>query len=45
VLDYNGVSVGGMNKIQLPTGDIAKGIYIINLTNNVKNFSKRVLLH
>lgn len=45
VLDHNGVSVGGMNKIQLPTGDIAKGIYIINLTNNVKNFSKRVLLH
>lgn len=44
-LDYSGVAVGGMNKIQLPAGDLAQGIYIINLSNNVKNFSKRVLLH
>ncbi len=44
-LDYNGVAVDGMNKVQLPSGDLARGIYIINLNNEIKNFSKRVMLH
>lgn len=44
VLDYSGTGVDGMNKVQLPSGDLARGIYIINLSNEVKNYSKRVML-
>jgi hypothetical protein len=44
-LDFSGMAVSGMNKVRLPAGDLARGIYIINLNNNVKNFSKRVMLH
>ena len=44
-LDFSGMAVDGMNKVRLPAGDLAHGIYIINLNNNIKNFSKRVLLH
>ena len=44
-LDYSGMAVDGMNKVRLPAGDLARGIYIINLNNNIKNFSKRVMLH
>lgn len=44
VLDHSGVGIDGMNKVRLNSGGLAHGIYIINLSNNVKNFSKRVLL-
>ena len=44
VLDHSGVGLDGMNKVRLNSGGLAHGIYIINLSNNVKNFSKRVLL-
>ena len=44
-LDFSGVAVSGMNKVRLPAGDLARGIYIINLNNNVKNFSRRVMLN
>lgn len=44
-LDFNGVAIDGMNKVRLPSGNLARGIYIINLNNNVKSFSKRVMLH
>lgn len=44
-LDFQGAAVEGMNKVRLPSGDLARGIYIINLSNNIKNFSKRVMLH
>ena len=44
-LDFTGQAVSGMNKVRLPAGDLARGIYIINLNNNIKNYSKRVMLH
>lgn len=44
-LDFGGTAVNGMNKVRLPAGDLARGIYIINLNNNIKNYSKRVMLH
>jgi hypothetical protein len=44
-LDFAGVGVDGMNKVRLPAGNLARGIYIINLSNSKKNFSKRVMLH
>ncbi|MGB0369146.1 MAG: T9SS type A sorting domain-containing protein, partial [Flavobacteriales bacterium] len=44
-LDFQGAAVDGMNRVKLPSGDLARGIYIINLSNDIKNFSKRVMLH
>lgn len=44
-LDYSGVAINGMNKVRLPSGSLAQGIYVINLNNNIKNYSKKVLLH
>lgn len=44
-LDFQGVAAEGMNKVRLPSGDLARGIYIINLSNDLKNFSKRVMLN
>lgn len=44
-LDYSGAAVSGMNKVRLPAGDLARGIYIINLNNEIKNFSRRVMLN
>ena len=44
-LDFQGVAAEGMNKVRLPSGDLARGIYIINLSNDIKNFSKRVMLN
>lgn len=44
-LDFQGAAAEGMNKVRLPSGDLARGIYIINLSNDIKNFSKRVMLN
>jgi hypothetical protein len=44
-LDFGGVAIDGMNKVKLPAGDLARGVYIINLSNAQRNFSKRVMLH
>lgn len=44
VLDFGGVAIDGMNKVQLPAGELANGIYIINLSNAQRKFSKRVML-
>lgn len=44
VLDHAGVAYDGMNKVNLNTRDLAQGIYIINLSNATKKFSKRVML-
>jgi len=44
ILDQAGVGIGGMNKVQLTAGDLARGIYILNLSNGVHNFSKRLML-
>lgn len=45
VLDHSGVGVDGMNKVRIPAGELARGIYIVNLSNEVKNYSKRVMLN
>lgn len=45
VLDRTGSALDGMNKLRIPSGDLARGIYIINLNNDIKNYSKRVMLH
>jgi hypothetical protein len=45
VLDFTGVAADGMNKVRLPAGNLARGIYIINLSNTRRNFSKRVMLN
>jgi len=44
VLDHGSKAFGGMNKVRLPVGDVAKGIYIVNLQNETKRFSRKVLL-
>ncbi|MCF8275849.1 MAG: T9SS type A sorting domain-containing protein [Flavobacteriales bacterium] len=44
ILDYANTAVDGMNKVRLNTGVLASGIYIVNLSNSTKNFSKRVML-
>jgi len=44
-LDFQSAAVEGMNRVRLPSGDLARGIYIINLSNDIKNFSKRVMLN
>ncbi len=44
VLDFSGVAVDGMNKVNLDVQDVARGIYIINLANTNRRYSKRVML-
>lgn len=44
ILDHSGVAYDGMNKVRLDVRDVARGIYIINLSNTNKRFSKRVML-
>ncbi len=44
ILDSDGVGFGGMNKVKLNAGDLARGIYVINLSNGTQTFSKRVML-
>ncbi len=44
ILDSEGIGHGGLNKVRLSAGDLARGIYIINLTNGQRNYSKRVML-
>lgn len=43
-MDFSGAANDGMNKVRIPTGNLARGIYIVNLNNNIKNFSERVML-
>ena len=44
VLDNGGVGYDGLNKVRLDVADLSRGIYIINLSNGTKKFSKRVML-
>lgn len=44
VTDYGGVGYDGLNKVRLDVADLARGIYIVNLSNGVHNYSKRVML-
>lgn len=44
IMNNGGKAVDGMNKVRLPAGDLSQGIYIINLQNDSKRFSKKVML-
>ena len=44
ITSRSGTAVEGDNKVRFPSGNLARGIYIVNLSNNIKNFSKRVML-
>lgn len=44
ILNSGSKAVDGMNKVRMPVGDVAKGIYIVNLQNETKRFSRKVLL-
>lgn len=44
-LDFSGTAVDGMNRVRIPAGDLARGIYIVNLNNEIKSFSNRVMLN
>jgi len=45
ILDHNGTAYEGMNKVKLDVANLARGIYIVNLSNGQRVFSKRVMLH
>lgn len=44
ILNHGNKAFDGMNKVRLPVGDIAHGIYIINLQNETRRFSRKVLM-
>lgn len=44
VMDESGKAVDGFNRVVLPVGSLAHGIYVINLSNDSKSLSKRVAL-
>jgi hypothetical protein len=44
IMNNGGKAVDGMNKVRLPAGNLSQGIYIINLQNDSKRFSKKVML-
>lgn len=44
VFQENGKAGEGMNRMRLPVGGIAKGIYIVDLQNETKRFSRKVLM-
>ena len=45
VTNTTGKAYSGKNQISIPVGDLATGIYLINLSNEFKSFGRRVLLH
>jgi len=44
VFDHRGIAQNGHNKLRLPVQGVAKGIYIVDLHNDTKRFSRKVLL-
>jgi len=44
VYNHNSKAMDGMNKVRLPVGNLAHGIYIINLQNDTRRFSRKVLM-
>jgi hypothetical protein len=44
VFDHAGVAQDGLNKLRLPVQGVAKGIYIVDLHNDSKRFSRKVLM-
>lgn len=45
ILDHNGSAYEGMNKVRLDVTNLARGIYIVNLSNGQRVYSKRVMLN
>lgn len=45
VYNHNSKAMDGMNKVRLPVGNLAHGIYIINLQNDTRRFSRKVLMN
>lgn len=44
IMDQTGKSVDGFNRVVMPSGNLATGIYVVNLSNDSKSLSKRVAL-
>lgn len=44
IQDLAGTGFEGLNKVRMDVADLARGIYIVNLSNGVHNYSKRVML-
>jgi hypothetical protein len=44
IQDLSGTGFEGLNKVRMDVGNLARGIYIVNLSNGFHNYSKRVLL-
>ncbi|MCF8258301.1 MAG: T9SS type A sorting domain-containing protein [Flavobacteriales bacterium] len=44
VYNHGSKAIDGMNKVRLPVGNLAHGIYIINLQNDARRFSKKVMM-
>jgi len=45
ITETSGKSYSGKNEVSIPVGDLARGIYLVNLRNEFKSFGRRVMLH
>jgi hypothetical protein len=45
VMDRQGQANSGFNRMVIPTGNLATGVYVVNLSNASKSLAKRVALH
>lgn len=45
IYNHNSKATDGMNKVRLPVGNLAHGIYIINLQNETRRFGRKVMMN
>ncbi len=45
ITETTGKAYSGQNQINISVGDLARGIYMVNLKNEFKSFGRRVMLH
>lgn len=45
ITETTGKAYSGKNQINIAVGDLARGIYMVNLKNEFKSFGRRVMLH
>ena len=45
ITQTTGKAYSGKNQVSIPVGDLARGIYLVNLSNEFKSFGRRVMLH
>lgn len=45
ITETTGKAYSGKNQISIPVGDLARGIYMVNLRNEFKSFGRRVMLN